>query len=402
MGTIWVKGLVPEANSATTGMQGATVNHDGTNGSDSGYLWTADLGNVGGVGTGEQNVKVGLARIQWSLEMLRNLKWNNTTKKWDLDNTSYTASMIEVGREGVTLHAVPAGATAFSDQMHEMFQCRPNGLDSVDSGFPTTGKYNQFKAPLVGVYDSTAYSGNDAASWESGSTSGMIWLQSNEGVTSTTPAGGWIQIQQNSATATGGQIHFLKSRGSYNSQTTSNSGDNAGVISFGLFDGANYQLTARIIPASTAGATAGVAPQEIRFQTSATDTASLTTALTIGSDQKVTAAAGFTATGISTLTGGIVGGVQALSGAGAVNITTTSTAYTSTGGAQALTLADGTNGQIKTICHVSDGGSGVLTPTTKSGYTSVTFTNIGDTATLQFFTTAGWLILAVNGATITP
>lgn len=89
---------------------------------------------------------------------------------------------------------------------------------------------------------------------------------------------------------------------------------------------------------------------------------------------------------------------QALSGAGAVNVTTSATAFTSTGGAQALTLADGTNGQIKTIAHVSDGGSGVLTPTTKSGYTTITFTNVGDSVTLQFFTGAGWCIVGIFGA----
>lgn len=89
---------------------------------------------------------------------------------------------------------------------------------------------------------------------------------------------------------------------------------------------------------------------------------------------------------------------QSLSGAGAVNVTALSTELTSTGGAQALTLADGTAGQIKTIVHGVDGGSMVLTPTTKTGYTTITFTNAGESATLQFFTTRGWIILALNGA----
>lgn len=103
-----------------------------------------------------------------------------------------------------------------------------------------------------------------------------------------------------------------------------------------------------------------------------------------------------------TLTGTLIGGVQALSGAGAVNVTNLSTAFTSTGVGDALTLADGANGQIKTIAHVSDGGTGVLTPTTKSGYSTITFTNIGDAVTLQFFTTAGWIIVGQNGVTVTP
>lgn len=103
-------------------------------------------------------------------------------------------------------------------------------------------------------------------------------------------------------------------------------------------------------------------------------------------------------TGLTTLTGGLKGGTQALSGAGAVNVTTLTTKLTTTGSAQALTLADGADGQIKTIIHDVDGGSAVLTPTTKTGFTTITFTAVGESATLQFVTTRGWIILALNGA----
>lgn len=93
-------------------------------------------------------------------------------------------------------------------------------------------------------------------------------------------------------------------------------------------------------------------------------------------------------------------GSQALSGAGAINLTTTITKFTSTGASQALTLADGADGQIKIVEHVSAGGTGILTPTTKTGYTSVTFTNAGDTVTLMFNATVGWFVLASRGVTI--
>ena len=84
----------------------------------------------------------------------------------------------------------------------------------------------------------------------------------------------------------------------------------------------------------------------------------------------------------------------------AVSVTTPSTAITTTAPAQAITLANGTAGQIKTIAHVasSGGGTAVLTPATKTGYTTITFTNVGETATLQFFATVGWLILSLRGA----
>lgn len=93
---------------------------------------------------------------------------------------------------------------------------------------------------------------------------------------------------------------------------------------------------------------------------------------------------------------------QALSGAGAVDTSHSVTKYTSTGVAQALTLANGTDGQTKIIIHDVVGGSGVLTPTTKTGFSTLTFTNAGDTATLMYATTIGWVILSVNGTVVTP
>lgn len=96
----------------------------------------------------------------------------------------------------------------------------------------------------------------------------------------------------------------------------------------------------------------------------------------------------------------LIGFPQFLSGAGAVNLTTLSTAFTSTGVGNALTLANGTAGQLKTISHVADGGTGILTPTTKTGFTTITFTNAGDSVTLQYFTTAGWCVVGSFGVTI--
>ena len=97
------------------------------------------------------------------------------------------------------------------------------------------------------------------------------------------------------------------------------------------------------------------------------------------------------------VTGVTTGSVQALSGAGAVNVTTAVTSLTTTGAAEALTLANGAAGQFKTIVHTVDGGSAVLTPTTKIGFTTITFTNVGESATLVY-TAAGWAIVALNGA----
>jgi len=92
-------------------------------------------------------------------------------------------------------------------------------------------------------------------------------------------------------------------------------------------------------------------------------------------------------------------GVQSLSGAGAVDVVNGLTSLTTTGSAQALTLADGTAGQIKMIVHAVDGGSAVLTPTTKIGFSTITFTAVGDSVTLVY-TATGWAVVGSKGVTI--
>lgn len=125
-------------------------------------------------------------------------------------------------------------------------------------------------------------------------------------------------------------------------------------------------------------------------------TGAVTTTATIGAATSITSLA---VSGASTLSGAIIGGVQSLSGAGAVNVTTLTTRLTTTG-ANALTLADGTNGQIKIIVMVVDGGDGTLTPTTKTGFSTITFNDVGDSVVLQYFTTLGWMVVSNYGTTI--
>jgi len=94
--------------------------------------------------------------------------------------------------------------------------------------------------------------------------------------------------------------------------------------------------------------------------------------------------------------------VQALSGAGAVNITSLATAFTSTGAGNALTLADGAQGQLKTIIYVAEaagGDTGVLTPTNLGSGTTITFNAVGDSVTLQFAGT-DWWVVGFRGAVV--
>jgi hypothetical protein len=98
----------------------------------------------------------------------------------------------------------------------------------------------------------------------------------------------------------------------------------------------------------------------------------------------------------------INGSVQALSGAGAVNLTTYSTAFTSTAAGNALTLANGAQGQIKNIVYVAEaagGDTGILTPTNLGAGTTITFNAVGDSCQLQFIGTDWWAV-SLRGAVL--
>ena len=99
---------------------------------------------------------------------------------------------------------------------------------------------------------------------------------------------------------------------------------------------------------------------------------------------------------------GASGTVQALSGPGAVNITSLATAFTSTAAGNALTLADGAQGQLKTVIYVAEaagGDTGVLTPANLGSATTITFNAVGDSATLQFIGT-DWWVVGFRGAVV--
>lgn len=122
--------------------------------------------------------------------------------------------------------------------------------------------------------------------------------------------------------------------------------------------------------------------------------------VTIGAGEVTTSkiASGVTITAL-TLGSTLMLSSDALSGAGAIPVTTVVTRLTTTG-ANALTLADGTAGQIKVIQMIVDGGDGTLTPTTKTGYTTITFNDVGDAVVLIFHTTYGWMIASNYGCTV--
>ena len=86
---------------------------------------------------------------------------------------------------------------------------------------------------------------------------------------------------------------------------------------------------------------------------------------------------------------------QALTAAGAVNITTPVTTVASSG-AIALTLPDGAVGQIKIIVFITDGGDATLTPATMNDGTTLLFADAGDAAILMWLS-SGWQVIGAWG-----
>ncbi len=97
---------------------------------------------------------------------------------------------------------------------------------------------------------------------------------------------------------------------------------------------------------------------------------------------------------------------QSLSGAGAVDVTSAVTKYTSGAGAEALTLADSTIvGQIKVIIMIVDAGDGTLTPNGTLGLlggSTITFADAGDAVVLLWVATLGWVRIAQGGPGVGP
>jgi hypothetical protein len=103
------------------------------------------------------------------------------------------------------------------------------------------------------------------------------------------------------------------------------------------------------------------------------------------------------ATATSLSTGPVLGTLQSLSGPGAVDITSFTTAFTSSGTGDALTLADGAAGQLKAIVYVAQiagADTGILTPANLGSGTTITFNAVGDSVQLQYIGTNWWVISA--------
>lgn len=95
--------------------------------------------------------------------------------------------------------------------------------------------------------------------------------------------------------------------------------------------------------------------------------------------------------------------VDVAAGTLAIPVTHAVVKKTTGAGGEALTLANGKPGQVLQIILVVDGGDGTLTPATKTGFSTITFADEGDRATLYYVDdTVGWIILGLSGVLAPP
>jgi len=99
----------------------------------------------------------------------------------------------------------------------------------------------------------------------------------------------------------------------------------------------------------------------------------------------------------------ITGSTEALAGAGAAGLTSLITEVTAANTGDVVTLADGSAGQIKIISMVGEAAGTdtvVVTPATFAGGSTVTLDTVGESVTLYYNATIGWVLVANNGGTV--
>ena len=209
------------------------------------------------------------------------------------------------------------------------------------------------------------------------------------------PTNSWYQIVANTVYAAGVQ-NFLATPSSANLRAAMTDETGTGLLVFNtsptLVTPALGTVASGNISACTSTSMVMVTPI-LGTPTSGTLTSCTGLPLTTGVTGALPVANGGT---------GASGTVQALSGPGAVNITSLATAFTSTAAGNALTLADGAQGQLKTVIYVAEaagGDTGVLTPANLGSATTITFNNVGDSVTLQFAGT-DWWVVGFRGAVV--
>lgn len=258
------------------------------------FLNLGELGTLSGDNIARAQIPKGLVVANWSVNLVNNWTWDNVQVRAEPYNTSFPMVTMELGGEGVLCHyTVPGGLP--STHFHEI--TRFGGSVDGLSGFnPYTFHipYAQFKTTIFACYESsTTIDPATEEAWWGGSgnvnTRGglnpLLWLISEEAKGTDNE---FILLESvDPSTSAFPAMYLAKSRGTYTSPQEAASGDCIGRIGWKVYDTNSYEITSAIEVYAGATATNGVAPSIMRFKTSASNTAGLTTRLELTHDGKI-------------------------------------------------------------------------------------------------------------------
>lgn len=305
-------------------------------------------------------------------------------------STSSAATGIEVTGKAAT---AGVAISVISSGTNESLDIDAKGSGTIDLAGNSTGAVT-YATNLVG----TSTSANALTVGENGTTNPAFNVDASAGTTAT-------GINIAAAAAASGVALSVLSSGTNEALSIDAKGSGAialaGTSTGAVTVGSNVVATTTSANALTVGANGTTNPQ-LNVQC---DASSVATGLDIignaaGSGVEIAALSSGTnenikitpkGTGNLDVDGGLIVGHQALSGAGAVDVSSVVTFWTTTS-ADAGTLADGTVGQIKKIVMVADGGDGTLTPTNFGNGSTITFADVGDAVELSFDGTNWWVV----------
>jgi hypothetical protein len=249
-----------------------------------------EIVNIGYTGHGASDLihenTTGMVRINGRLQLVRNLQWDQANTKWLTpiqDASAFGSAMLEVGGEAMILHATPSGVN-FSDVPHEILMAKASGTDGETNNTIASGYFTQSKACIFARFNNTAY--DPAATnncWnQTAGTDPLLWLSAAQ-VKNTENE--FARFEGNGAGVFGG-LFFAQSGGTLGTRTAATTSSIMGTIRSKAHDGTNFQTTGAIDFVSRGTISSGNAGQSIRFLTSATNTAGLTSKFEIFHDGK--------------------------------------------------------------------------------------------------------------------
>jgi hypothetical protein len=228
-----------------------------------------EIANVGNILSQSDNIitnNVWVGNVAGRGVFARNVRWNVALGKYitpDLTASAYGGALLEIGGEGVSLHASPVGSH-FGDVRSLGLLVSANGPRGVTG--VTTGNYTQSINQIFAQYQSAP---GAIYSWASGLTP-MVYLLSQElkGTAGTDTQNEFIRLQTNSGTATAyPSFKFQTSNGVIATPTSISTGRVTGEIGANAYGGA-YRHTASMRFVASGTVDGSGAGQSVTFLTS--------------------------------------------------------------------------------------------------------------------------------------